>query len=77
MAKKADFKKVIITMPNHMVEYLETIGQFSRRTGGFKIAKTEIVRALIKVLKMVDINCETIQSEKEIELRILDALKAY
>ncbi len=74
---RADYKKVIITMPARMIEFLDSIGQKSRRTHGYKVANTEIVRALITASKKLKINFEGLKSEEELVARILEAAKAF
>ena len=74
---RADFKKVTITMPSTTLEYLETIGQRSRRTGGYKIAKTEIVRAMVTACKKLSVDFSSVKSEKDIASRILEAARVY
>ncbi len=74
---RAEFKKVTITMPATTLEFLETIGQRSRRTGGYKIAKTEIVRAMVTACKKLNVDFTMVKSEKDIANRILEAAKNY
>jgi len=74
---RAEFKKVTVTMPSTALEYLETIGQRSRRTGGYKIAKTEIVRAMVSACKKMNVDFSNLKSEKDITARILEAAKEY
>ncbi|MDZ7838861.1 MAG: hypothetical protein U5N58_13505 [Actinomycetota bacterium] len=47
--KKQDYFRVPITMPSAMVSFLENMGIECKKSGGHKIANTEIVRSCHKI----------------------------
>ncbi|MDD3776234.1 MAG: hypothetical protein PHN32_01310 [Actinomycetota bacterium] len=75
--KKQDYFRVPITMPSTMVAFLENMGIECKRSGGHKIANTEIVRSAIRLLMDLDIDIAGIKSEEELEARIKDAARRY
>lgn len=66
-----------LTLPESLDSFLSEFGRESRSTGGYKLAKTEIIRALIKVLmklnKQIDIT--GVKDEDELVERIMSAIK--
>jgi len=74
---KANYFRVPITMPADMVEFLEKMGMRSKRTGGKKIPNTMIVRSAVRVLGKLDLNVDGVQTEEELDERILDACRRY
>ncbi|MBM3705179.1 MAG: hypothetical protein FJW66_01500 [Actinobacteria bacterium] len=77
MEKKQDYFRVPITMPSSMVSFLENFGIECKKAGGHKIANTEIVRAMIRLLMDLDVDLAVIKTEEELENRIKDAAKRY
>ena len=77
MEKKQDYFRVPITMPSNMVSFLENLGIECKKSGGHKVANTEIVRALIKLLMDLDVDLSGIKSEEELESRLKDAARRY
>jgi len=75
--RKQDYFRVPITMPSSMVSFLENMGIECKKTGGHKIANTEIVRCVIRLLMDLDIDIAGIKSEEELEDRIKDAARRY
>jgi hypothetical protein len=77
MERKQDYFRVPITMPSGMVSFLENLGIECKKSGGHKIANTEIVRSLIKLLMDLDIDISGVKTEEELEHRIKDAVRRY
>ncbi len=75
--RKQDYFRVPITMPSSMVSFLENMGIECKRSGGHKVANTEIVRSAIRLLMDLDIDLAAIKSEEELEDRIKDAARRY
>ncbi len=75
--RKQDYFRVPITMPSSMVSYLENMGIECKRSGGHKVANTEIVRSALRLLMDMDIDLAAIKSEEELEARIKDAARRY
>lgn len=77
MERKQDYFRVPITMPSGMVSFLENLGIECKRAGGHKIANTEIVRTLIKLLMDLDVDLSGVKTEEELEARLKDAARRY
>lgn len=74
---KSTYRKVTLTMPIDMLEHLESIGQENHRNGGLKLARTEIVRAMVVVLEKLDIDWTKLKNSKDLKARIEEALRRY
>lgn len=74
---KKTYKKVTLTMPDDMLVYLETFGQKSHRTGGLKLAKTEVVRSMLNVMEKLKIDFTGLKDKNDLKARITAAMKAY
>ena len=77
MEKKQDYFRIPITMPSEMVSFLENLGIECKRSGGHKLANTEIVRTLIRMMMDLDVDLSWIKTEEELEARIKEAAKRY
>jgi hypothetical protein len=77
MEKKQDYFRIPITMPSEMVSFLENLGIECKRSGGHKLANTEIVRTLIRMMMDLDVDLSGIKTEEELEARIKEAVKRY
>ena len=77
MEKKQDYFRIPITMPSEMVSFLENLGIECKRSGGHKLANTEIVRTLIRIMMDLDVDLSGIKTEEELETRIKEAVKRY
>ncbi len=77
MEKKQDYFRVPITMPSSMVSFLENLGIECKKSGGHKIANTETVRVMIKLLMDLDVDLNGIKTEEEFEARVKDAARRY
>ena len=77
MEKKQDYFRVPITMPSNMVAFLENLGIECKRAGGHKVANTETVRVLIRLLMDFDLDLTGVKTEEELEASVKDAAKRY
>jgi len=77
MERKQDYFRVPITMPSEMVSFLENLGIECKKSGGHKIANTEIVRSLIRLLMDMDIDLSRVKTEEELEDRVKEAARRY
>jgi hypothetical protein len=75
--KKSTYKKVTLTMPCEMLEYIESFGQKSHRKGGYKVAKTEVVRSMIALLEEINIDWSGLKDSQDLSRRILEGMRAY
>lgn len=77
MEKKQDYFRVPITMPSDMVAFLENLGIECKRAGGHKVANTEIVRSLIRLLMDMNIDLSGIKTEDDLDMKIKEAARRY
>ena len=75
--RKQDYFRIPITMPSGMVSYLENLGIECKKSGGYKIANTMIVRCAIRLLRDMDLDISKVKSEEELEQRFKEAAKKY
>ena len=78
---KPTLHRVPIIMDIDMSDFLDEIGSEAKRGGGFKLAKSLIIRALVasmqKVHAKTPINLDGVTSEQEMTERLLEAYKRY
>jgi len=72
---KADYFRVPLTLPKELDLFLQKIGTEAKVRGGFKLAKTTIIRALVKAMMELDVDLVGVKDEEELKRRILNALK--
>ena len=82
--RKADggtLHRVPVVMPLEMSDFLDQVGSEAKRSGGFKLAKTVILRALIRAMQTVDeqigIDLTGVKTEDELKERLLTAYRKY
>jgi len=63
-----------VTVPVELVKYLEWIGLEARRSGGLRLPKASIVRALVRVLMRMDVDVSGVTTQEELEERIWEAM---
>jgi len=73
--------RVPVVMPLDLADYLSELGSEAKRGGGFKLAKTTIIKALIRAMKIIDekakIDLSGVKDEEELKERLLDAYNRY
>lgn len=72
---KSDYIRINLTLPDELDRVLQELGNNSRATGGYKIPKTMIMRALVRLLMTLDIDPSGIKTEEELLERIQQAVK--
>jgi hypothetical protein len=72
---KSDYIRVNLTLPDELDRVLQDIGNDARATGGYKLPKTMIMRALVRLLMTLDVDPSGIKTEEELLERILAAIK--
>lgn len=72
---KSEYIRVNLTLPDELDRVLQKLGNDARATGGYKIPKTMIMRALIRVLMTLDIDLTEVKTEDEFLDRVLKAIK--
>jgi hypothetical protein len=63
-----------VPIPIKAVQYLEWLGLEARRTGGARLSKTAIVRALLNVAMRLDIDASSVSTQRELEERLWQAI---
>ncbi len=72
---KSDYIRVNLTLPDDLDRVLQEIGNDARAGGGYKIPKTMIMRALIRLLMQLNVDPGGVKTEEEFLERILEAIK--
>lgn len=72
---KSEYIRVNLTLPDELDRVLQKLGNDARATGGYKIPKTMIMRALVRMLMELDVDPSGIRTEEELLERILKAVK--
>ena len=74
---KSEYIRVNLTLPDELDRALQELGNDARATGGYKIPKTMIMRALVRLLMRLDVDPSGVKSEEELLERILQAVKKF
>ena len=72
---KSEYIRVNLTLPDELDRVLQTLGNNARATGGYKIPKTMIMRALVRLLMSLDVDPSAVKTEDELLERIVQAVK--
>lgn len=69
--------KVTITIPDEALDWFYKLSRTMKKKKGYKLPRSYIIRSLINVCMKLDINVEGVRTEKDLEERILRAIKKY
>ena len=72
---KSEYIRVNLTLPDELDRVLQELGNDARATGGYKLPKTMIMRALVRLLMTLDVDPSGVKTEDELLERILKAIK--
>ena len=72
---KEEYIRVNLTLPDELDRVLQELGNDARATGGYKLPKTMIMRALVRLLMTLEVDPSGVRSEDELLERILQATK--
>ena len=72
---KSDYIRVNLTLPDDLDRVLQKVGNDARASGGYKIPKTLIMRALVRLLMELNVDPSGVKTEEEFLDRILEAVK--
>ena len=77
MVKTKDLSfKVHVPMDKELIKWLENVGIEAKESGGFKLAKSVIIRACIRaVMSLPPIDLSGVKDENELAKRIVKAMK--
>lgn len=64
-----------LTLPVSLDRFLTEFGARARTTGGYQLPKTEIIRALIRVLMKLKVDVSGVKDEDELVARIMKKVK--
>ena len=71
---KSNYIRVNLTLPDELDRVLQELGNDARATGGYKIPKTMIMRALVRLLMRLDVDPSGIKTEDELLERLVQAI---
>ena len=71
---KSSYIRVNLTLPDELDRVLQELGNDARATGGYKIPKTMIMRALVRLLMRLDVDPSGIKTEDELLERLVQAI---
>ena len=71
---KSNYIRVNLTLPDELDRVLQELGNDARATGGYKIPKTMIMRALVRLLMELDVDPSGIKTEDELLERLVQAI---
>jgi hypothetical protein len=71
---KSNYIRVNLTLPDELDRVLQELGNDARATGGYKIPKTMIMRALVRLLMKLDVDPSGIKTEDELLERLVQAI---
>ena len=72
---KSQYIRVNLTLPDELDRVLQELGNDARATGGYKIPKTMIMRALVRLLMTLDVDPSGVKTEDELLERITRAIQ--
>ena len=71
---KSNYIRVNLTLPDELDRVLQELGNDARATGGYKIPKTMIMRARVRLLMRLDVDPSGIKTEDELLERLVQAI---
>ena len=72
-SEKTDRFCSCVGLTKKQIEFLDKMSKCCRYSGGRKLSKAAIIRALISVAKELDINVEMVKSEEHLKDRLVGA----
>lgn len=72
---KGEYIRVNLTLPDELDRVLQELGNDARATGGYKLPKTMIMRALVRLLMELELDPSGVKTEDELLERIKEAVK--
>jgi hypothetical protein len=70
---KSTYFHLNITLPNELDVAIADVGNRARASGGRKIRKTEVLRALVRFMIELDVDVSGVKSEDDFFSRLRDA----
>ena len=72
--EKSEYIRVNLTLPDELDRVLQELGNDARASGGYKLPKTMIMRALVRLLMTLEVDPSGVRSEDELLDRILKSI---
>ena len=69
--------RVPISITREMELWLQTLSNEMKATGGYKLPKSYVIRSMINALMKLKIDVSGVKSEKDLEEKIIEAIKKY
>lgn len=69
--------RVPISITKEMESWLQDLSSRMKSSGGYKLPKSYIIRALLNAARRLDIDISGVKDEHELVKRILDAIRKY
>jgi len=69
--------KVTITISDEVLDWFYQMSRRMKKSKGYKLPRSYIIRVLINVCMKLDINVKGVKTEKDLEERILEAVKKH
>ncbi len=70
---KSEYFRINLTLPEALDRFLEEVGMEAKATKGYKLPKTLIVRALVRMMGEMDVDVSGVKTEEELIERLLQA----
>lgn len=71
---KSGYFRINLTLPEELDRFLEEVGMEAKAGKGYKLPKTMIVRALIRLLGELDVDVSGVKTEEELLERMMRAV---
>jgi Arc/MetJ-type ribon-helix-helix transcriptional regulator len=68
--KAGDYRKFCITLPEDLESFVDDLVRDVRKKKGFRLSKSEVIRAALKYMKSLDLNLESVKDENDLIERI-------
>lgn len=69
--------RVPISITNEMEKWLQDLSSRTKSSGGYKLPKSYIIRALLDAARNLKIDVTGVKTEDELAKRILNAIRHY
>lgn len=67
--------RVIAALDRDQVDFLDRLGKDALFSAGVKLSRTEILSAMVNVLRRLELSGDGVASGNELEIRIMDAMR--
>lgn len=72
---KSRYFRINLTLPDALDRFLEEVGIEAKAGGGYKLPKTMILRALVRLMAELDVDVDGVRTEEELLDRLVAAVK--